>query len=45
MFPNWTGGKQVRYCKLEANKLISPPRRSAAADRTSSACWCGSEIR
>jgi hypothetical protein len=41
MFPNWTGSKQVRYYKLEANKLIltTPPIRRGGRDVVGVLVW------
>ena len=41
MFPNWTGSKQVRYYKLEANKLIltTPSIRRGGQDVIGVLVW------
>ena len=41
MFPNWTGSKQLRYYKLETNKLIltTPPIRRGGQDVIGVLVW------
>ena len=41
MFPNWTGSKQVRYYKLEDNKLIltTPPIRRGGQEVIGVLVW------
>ena len=41
MFPNWTGSKQLRYYKLEGNKLIltTPPIRRGGQEVVGVLVW------